>query len=329
MFDKTTVLVTGATGFLGGALARRLAANGAHVRALARRAGRDSHLRDVPDVEIVMGDILDTERMRQVTSGCDYVFHSAAALGGPLAQQRRTNVDGTRSVALAATSAQIKRLVHISSIAVYGYACRGDVTEDTPQRPGRPAYNITKSEAETALRQVAAETGLSFSIIRPGMIYGPRSGAWTVQLFRLARRRPTIWLGDGSGSVYPIFVDDVVDLALHIAIHPAAEGQAFNCAPDPSPTWRQLLGEYARLAGHESWLGVPVILARALAPLIEAGLTLRGTPQDLPLLVEYATSQRTFRMDKARSLLGWQPQVDLPAGVTRCAPYLREVGLLR
>ncbi|MGQ9889243.1 MAG: NAD-dependent epimerase/dehydratase family protein [Aggregatilineales bacterium] len=329
MFENATVLVTGATGFLGGALARRLAADGAQVRALARRAGRDSYLRGVPGVEVVMGDILDAERMRQLTSGCHYVFHSAAALGGPLAQQRRTNVDGTRNVALAAAAAHVKRLVHISSIAVYGYACRGDIAEDTPQQPGRPAYNITKSEAETALQQVAAETGLSYSVIRPGMIYGPRSGAWTAQLFKLARRRPTVWLGDGSGSAYPIFVDDVVDLALQLAIHPAAEGQAFNCAPDPSPTWRQLLGKYAQLAGHESWLAVPVILARALAPLIEAGLTLRGIPQDLPLLVEYATSQRTFRMDKARSLLGWQPRVDLETGVTRCAPYLREIGLLR
>lgn len=329
MFKDATVLVTGATGFLGGALARRLAAEGARVRALARRTGRDSYLRDLQNVEIVMGNIVDAERMLQVTSGCDYVFHSAAALSGSLAHQRRTNVDGTRSVALAAASAQVKRLVHISSIAVYGYACRGDVVEDTPQQPGRPAYNITKSEAETALQQVAAETGLSYSIVRPGMIYGPRSAAWTVQMFKLARRRPTIWLGDGSGSAYPIFVDDVVDLTLLLAVHQAAESQAFNCAPDPSPTWRQFLGEYARLAGHTSWLGVPVTLARALAPFIEIGLTLRGTPQDLPSLVVYAASQRTFKMNKARSLLGWQPQVDLPSGVARCAPYLREIGLLR
>lgn len=328
-FEGMTALVTGATGFLGGALAQRLAAEGAQVRALARREGRDSHLRAVPGIETVMGDILDEDRMRKVTQGSDYVFHSAAALGGPLDHQRRVNVGGTRSVAQAAAAAGVRRMVHVSSIAVYGYSYRGDITEDMPQRPGRPAYNISKAEAEAALRQIGAETGLSYSIIRPGMIYGPRSGAWTAQMFRLARNRPTVWLGDGSGSTYPIFVDDVVDLALRLATHPAADGEAFHCAPDPSPTWRDFLGGYSRLAGHESWLGVPVLLVRALAPFIELGLTLRGTPQDLALLVKYATSHRSFRMDKARDPLGWQPQVDLQTGIARCAPYLREIGLLK
>ncbi len=329
LFDRAAVLVTGATGFLGGALARRLAAEGAQVRALARRAGRDSYLQNVPGLDIVMGDILDERQMRAAAQGCDYIFHVAAALGGPLAQQRRVNVDGTRSVARAAAAAGVKRMVHVSSIAVYGYGCRADTAEDQPQQPGRVPYNITKSEAETALRELAAAADLSYSIIRPGMIYGPRSGAWTRQLFQLARLRPTPWLGDGSGSAHPIYVDDVVDLALRLALHPAAAGEAFNCAPDPAPTWRAFLGGYARLAGHAGWLGLPVTLARAGAPLVELALAARGTPQDLPLLIGYATSRHSFKMDKARDLLGWQPQVELADGIARCAPYLREIGLLR
>ena len=329
LFENTTVLVTGATGFLGGALARRLAAEGAQVRALARRAGRDAYLQGAAGLEIVMGDILDEGQMRAAAQGCAYVFHSAAALGGPLAQQRRVNVDGTRSVARAAAAAGARRLVHVSSIAVYGYGCRADVAEDRPPQPGRAAYNISKAEAETALREQAAASGLPYSVIRPGMIYGPRSGAWTRRMFRLASVRPTVWLGDGGGSAHPIFVDDVVDLALRLALHPAAAGEAFNCAPDPAPTWREFLGGYMRLAGHNSWLGVPVTLARAAAPLIELALSARGTPQDLPLLVGYATSRHSFRMDKARDLLGWQPQVGLADGIERCAPYLREIGLLR
>lgn len=327
-FQGSTVLVTGATGFLGGAIARRLAQEGAAVRALARREGRDAYLRGVAGIDIVMGNISDEGRMREVMQGCDYVIHSAAALGGTLEHQRAANVGGTRSVAQAAAAARVKRLVHVSSIAVYGYGYRSGVTEDMPQQPGRVAYNISKSEAETALRHSAAETGLSYSIIRPGMIYGPRSGAWTDTLFRLAKWRPTVWIGDGSGTVHPIFVDDVVDLALVLATHPAAEGEAFNCAPDPAPTWREFLGGYSALAGHQSWLGLPVPLVHLLAPLAEAVLSLRGTPQEVPLLLGYATSRVTFRMDKARDLLGWQPQVDLPTGIARCAPYLREIGLL-
>jgi nucleoside-diphosphate-sugar epimerase len=325
---EKTVLVTGATGFLGGAVVRRLAAEGAHVRALAHRPNRDKYIRDLQNVEIITGDITDAERMKAVVQGCDTVFHVAAATGGTLAYQRRLNVDGTRNVMQAAADAKVQRVVHVSTVAVYGYGYRSDITEDTPQKPGRVPYNITKSEGEAVVREIGAASGIPYSIIRPGMIYGPRSGMWTGTLFRLARRKPTIFVGDGSGHPHPIYVDDVVDLMLPLATHPAAENETFNCAPDPAPTWREFLGGYSRLAGHQQWLGVPTLPAKILAPVIELVLTLRGEPQDVPALIPYAQSCATYRMDKARTLLGWQPKVSLEEGIHRCEPWLREKGLL-
>lgn len=326
----STVLVTGATGFLGGHIVQRLAAEGAQVRALARRPGRDRYIHDLPGVEIVMGDITDAGRLQEVTQGCDYVFHAAAALGGPLHHQRRVNVEGTRGLMLAAAAAGVRRVVHISTVAVYGYRVCGDIHEDHPQQPGRVAYNLSKSETETVVRETAAQHNLSYSIMRPGMIYGPRSNAWTVTLFKMARRRPVFWVGSGKqGHAHPIYIGDVVDLALLLATHPAADGQAFNCTPDPAPTWRQFIGAYSRLAAHERWLGLPVILARLLALPADLLLTLRGQPQDLPQMVGYITSPMTYPTEKARTLLGWQPQITLEEGIARCAPYLREKGLLR
>ncbi len=323
-----TVLVTGATGFLGGAIARRLAEEGAFVKALARRPNRDAYLRDVENIQIVEGDITDANRMKDIAQGCDYIFHSAAALGGPYHHQYRVNVEGTRHVAMAAAEARVTRFIHISSIAVYGYSYTSDVTEDMPQRPGRVPYNRTKSEAETALRHLASEHNLAYSIIRPGMIYGPRSVGWTLTMFKLGRRRPTPFIGDGSGFSHPIYIDDVIDLTLLLATHPAAVGQAFNCAPDPAPTWREFIGAYSQLAGHQDWLAIPPFLLKIAAPFVELFLTLRGEPQDLIQLIPFMMGRKTYKMDKARQLLGWTAKTSLAEGIRLCEPYLREKGLL-
>lgn len=316
-FSYQRVLVTGATGFLGGALTRRLCSIGVQVRTLARRP--DDTLRELPGVEVVLGDLTDSHSLDRIAADCDIVFHCAAALGGPAVHQHQVNVVGTRN--LLNVCIGVRRVVHVSSIAVYGYRQCSDVTEEAPHDPGADPYNISKSQAEVVVR----ESGIPYSIIRPGMIYGPRGGLWTVTAFKLARRNPTVFLGDGSGSAYPVHVDDVVDLMLVLADHPAAEGEAFHCTPDPSPTFREYLSAFS---DHEHWLSVPVapvaLMVRVLRPF--AGNQHRL--QDLPDILDMLQTYRTYRMDKARDRLGWEPRIDLETGVQTCMPYLREKGLL-
>ncbi|QPC81532.1 SDR family NAD(P)-dependent oxidoreductase [Phototrophicus methaneseepsis] len=329
MLTGKQVLVTGATGFLGGALVRRLSADGAQVRALARRPGRDDYIKDLTDVTTVMGDVTDPASLEEAMQGVEIVFHVAAMAWGPLKKQRVVNVTGTRNVAQAATEAGVKRLVHVSTVSVYGYRNQGRVTEKTPLHPGSPPYAHSKAEGEAALRAAVEKTHLDYAIVRPGMIYGPRSTSWTRGLFRLAKLRPTPWLGDGSGTAFPIYVDDVVSLMIAAATHPAAVGEAFNVTPDPSPTWREFLGYYQALAGHQGWVGLPLIrLVKIIAPLVDAILTLRGEPQDIGRLVDQMSKQTTYSNEKAKTLLGWEPQVSLAEGVQYCVPYLQEEGLL-
>ena len=320
-----TALVTGATGFLGGALARQLASDGIQVRAVTRTPDQAGELGQV--AEVVQGDIIDHARMQDVTQGCDVVFHAAVSYG-KRADQIRTNVEGTRNVALAAAAAGVQRLVHVSSIAVYGFRVPDVVSEDIPPNPNRDPYNITKAQAEAIIGNIAASQGLPCTIIRPGMIYGPGSGMWTRNCFRLARINPTPWPGDGSGTVAVIHVDDVVRQMILQATAPAAVGKAFHATADPPPTWRDFLGGYAALAGHDRWLALPPILARIVAPVLELALSANSTPKDLPDLAAYYQRRVTYKMDRARDLLGWQPQVNLQAGIDSCALWLREQGLL-
>ncbi len=324
-----TVLVTGATGFLGGALVHRLAAEGVQMRALARNPQRAGYIQHLEGVEIVQGDLQDASRMAELVQGCTVVFHVAAATGGPINHQRTINVEATRKLALAAAQAGVARIVYVSTIAVYGFRYQGTITEEMPPQPRHDPYNVTKAEAESALREVTASHGLAYSIIRPGMIYGPRSGVWTGQLFRLARLKPTPFLGPGSGSIQTIHVDDVVEQLYIQATHPNAVGETFNAAPDPPPTWRELLGTYASLAGHDSWLSLPPQLGTLVAPPLDGLLSLRGEPHDLPDLAAYIQRRTVYSMDKARRLLDWQPRVDLASGIASCVPWLREQGLLK
>lgn len=323
-----TALVTGATGFVGGALVRRLVAEGVCVRALARDTQRADYIRSLDRAEIVVGDITDSAQMQAIAQGCDLVFHIAAATNGQIGLQRQVNVEGTRNLALAAVRAGVERFVHVSTLAVYGFRIPDLVTEDQPLAPGRDPYNITKAGGETALREIAAAYDLPFSIIRPGIIYGPRSGMWTGALFRLARLRPTPWFGDGSGTAPAIHIDDLMQQVLIQAAHPAATGEAFHCVSDPPPTWRAFLMGYAKLAGHNRWLAIPPVVARLVAPVIETALALRGEPKDVPDLAAFSQRRVTYSMDKARRLLGWEPQIDLEAGIASCAPWLRQRGWL-
>ncbi|MBI1280316.1 MAG: SDR family NAD(P)-dependent oxidoreductase [Anaerolineaceae bacterium] len=322
------ILVTGATGFLGGALVRRLASDGVHVRALARRPQNAAYIKDLPNVTIVEGDITDAERMKQLAQACSIIFHVAAALGGNFEKQYHINVNGTRNVIAAAAESKVERVVHVSSIAVYGYHYNGNIDESFGQRPGRVPYNRTKSQAEAVVREIGEQSHVGYSIIRPGMIYGPRSNGWTATMFKLGKLNPTPFLGDGHGNAHPIYVDDVVELMMLLATHPAALGEAFNCSSDPAPTWREFLGGYSRLAGHDGWFGIPPLVMRPIAPLIELFLMLRGEPQELPTLVDFLQAAKTYKMTKARDLLGWQPKTDLQTGINNCVPWLREQGLL-
>lgn len=322
------IFVTGGTGFLGGALVKRLSDDGHRVRVLARDPARAGYIRDLPGVELIPGEMTEPHSVTNALSGCDLVFHVAAATNGSQALQRHTNVEGTRCVVKAAAATGVARFVHVSTVAVYGYARAGIIRESDPMTPGNEPYSTTKAEAERVVQEIAVAHGMPYSIIRPAMIYGPRSGMWTEKVFRLAALRPTPFIGDGSGSAYPIYVDDVVDLMCVLGTHPAAVGEAFNCAPDPSPTWHDFLGGYAKLAGHQSWFHILFWLVYPVARLISALAPSQTELKEAAHVIKMLQQQKTYSMAKARDRLGWSPQVALDDGITQSAAWLYEIGRL-
>ncbi|MBK9125918.1 MAG: NAD-dependent epimerase/dehydratase family protein [Chloroflexi bacterium] len=327
--QTTPVLVTGASGFVGGHLTRTLAERGVPVKALVRVRERAKYVDGVENVEIVLGDLTDADSLRRVVEGCAVVYHVAAATNGPLAVQQAVNTDGTRALAEIAADAGVQRFVHVSSVAIYGFKGLPErVDEDMPPIPSPYAYTRTKLAGEHALREVADARGMQYSIVRPGMIYGPRSGLWTAQVFRLAAAPVTVFLGRGDGYAIPIHIDDVCRLLIACAEHPGAAGEAFNCAPDPGVPWREWFGAYRQLKGRVRWLGIPPFLVRAVAPLIAALSPRDSLGRDFPAVIESYLQRVTYSNAKAQRVLGWSPSHTLQSGVESCVPYLKRIGLL-
>jgi len=318
----TPVLVTGATGFIGSRLAERLATReGAVVMGLGRDLTRVAGLRD-QGIELVQMDLRAPSDLEEVLAGTEVAFHVAGTADAETA--RGVNVEATDDLVRSAARADVRRLVHVSTVAVYDMEGRQVADEAAPRATGHPSsYPRTKAQGEKRVFEVAAGTDLTVTAVRPSMVYGPGPGLWTVEMVRSIQQGEPVFLGDGSAHFHPVYLDDVVRALVRCATAPEAAGEAFNVTAGTTP-WKDFMGRYGTLCGTEP-KGLPVWLARLMC----AANWIPGvsTPIDRAFL-EVATSRWRFPNDKARERLGWAPQVDLEEGMERTARWLTEEGPL-
>ncbi len=263
------VLVTGGSGFIGGRLVERLLLEEkATVRALARSPGRAVWLSRT-QVELVPGDVTQPESLPAALEGCEIVFHCAALLSGDAEEMHRVNVAGTKNMLAAAHRAGVARFVHVSSMAVLGSTFPDGADETTPPRPGDDPYARTKWEAEEQVFAAYRKDGLPVVILRPSIVYGPRSRWWTVDPILRLRQNRLALLGQGDGVANIVYVDDVVEALLLAATVPGIEGEVFLISSEERTTWRDFYEAYARMLGKRlpTW---PMPLAWTIAGLTQA-----------------------------------------------------------
>ena len=299
------VLVTGAGGFVGRAVVRHLRASGTDVRA-GTRGGAD--VGDVPGIAL---DVTDRASCDRAMDGADAVVHCAVGAAG-------VTVDGTRTLLAAARS---RRVVHFSSIAVYG-ATAGTVTEDAVLPQGLRGYGAWKQAAE-------AMCGANVVRLRPTIIYGSGATVFVDQL--LARMRAGRWGqfgADADGLCNPVHVDDVARAAC-LALTADAGGQALNIDAGTPLTWNAWFARLAALDGItlpeyppgrlRTWSRA-ALLAKALARLAPPLRPALAQALLAPAASECALYRlhATYPATRARSLLGWQPLIPLEDGIAGC-----------
>ena len=324
------VLVTGATGFTGGHLARTLAGKGYAVRALVRDQGRAAALTQ-SGIELVAGDLEDRASLDRAARGVDLVYHIAAIYrqaGLPEARYRAVNATAVRSVIEAAARSGARRVVHCSTVGVHGDIEHPPAGEDAPLSPG-DVYQATKVEGEAIARQASADTGIAVVIARPTGIYGPGDRR-LLKLFRGVARRRFVVLGNGRIYYHLTYIDDLVEGFRLCGEVPAAAGRTYILAGGEVTTLDELVGLVAREAGvPPPRLHLPVWPFWTAGALCEALCAPLGIEPPLyRRRVDFFTKSRAFDISRARAELGYRPQVGLRDGIQRTLAWYKTAGWL-
>jgi nucleoside-diphosphate-sugar epimerase len=325
-----TVLVTGATGFLGTSLLRRLLHDGERVRVLVRSPASARRLAD-RGVEVVVGDVANEDAVASAVDGVTTVYHLAGRLLAPgvaVAEYRRPHVEGTRLLlARCRHESGLERFVHCSTTGVLGITGRRPAAEDSPFRPTN-VYEATKAEAELAVREALRE-GLPAVIARPGLVYGP-GDLHLLGFFRSILRRRFRRIGRRDSWLHPIYIDDLTDGLVLCGRHPAALGECFHLAGRRPVALAQLAAAIAQAGRTQLPPGyIPLPAARAVATVVD--LLPDRLRQVAPLTrnrLDFLTHDRVYDVSKARRVLDFCGTTDLPTGAAQSVAWYRREGYL-
>ena len=328
---ELSALVTGASGFIGGRLAERLATEeGVRVRGMFRRAKKAERLKTLP-LEIVQADLLDLESLRQAIDGCDLAFHCAAVVQetGDRNEFFDTNVKGTENVLRVSRDAGVKKFIHFSSVSVYGMNPPDRVDETTPFEPCGNLYCDTKIAAEKAVWAAHDEARLPVVVIRPANVYGPYSSSWTLRPIKLINSGQMILINGGTGLCNYVYIDNLLDATIAATKRDESVGEVYLVSDGMPVTWKEFFGYYGQMAGKPKMRSVPEWVGKIIGLGMEISSKLTGKPPKITReAVGFLTRKARCNIEKARHELGFQPRFSLEEGMQLTERWLREAGYL-
>ncbi len=325
-------LVTGASGFIGGRLAGRLAQEGYSVRCLVRASSDTSRLEEL-DVQIAVGDLTQAGSLIRAVEGCHYVLHCGALVSdwATTAEIAAVNVEGTRNLLEAAVGASVRRFVHFSSTDVYGYPDGAAIEETYAAARFRNWYAQTKLDAEAEVRRVGGARALDAVILRPATVYGPGSTDVIGEIARAIQGGHMLLVDHGRALAGLCYVENLMDAAVLALHHEAAPGHAFNVSDGLDVTWKEFTDDLAEGLGcSKARWSLPYWIASSIGFSLEHGYRLLRRTTGLsapPLLsrqaVQVLGKNQDFSNRKLREMLGWEPRVDYATGLEATLAWLR------
>jgi nucleoside-diphosphate-sugar epimerase len=323
-FEGRKAAVTGAGGFIGNAICRRVASEGAEVLGLDIDPARADLVR-AAGADFVEVDVAEREALGPALDRVDLVVHTAALVRewGPMDDFVRVNVAGTAHLLDACAEAGVDRVVHLSSVVVYGYDCPDEQDESAFRR----AHGIPYIDTKSASDRLACRRGAV--VIRPGDVYGPGSVPWTLRPLEMARAGQLAVPGRGDGLMLPLYIDDLAD-AVVLALAGGEPGQAYAVWDDRARvTFEEHFNRLARFAGGREARRLPRPVLELAAIAAEGWAKLRGEPPTLTArAMTFIDRRGTVSAAMAREQLGWEPRVSYEEGMRRTQEWLRSEGLI-
>ena len=325
------MLVTGGTGFTGSALVKRLISKGNEVIVLDNQKGIMHDDLVELGAKISIGSIADKELVTACVSGCDVVFHLAAAfrkVNLPKSVYYDTNVTAMRQLLEICKAEKVRKVVYCSTQGVHGNVDNPPGDETTPIEP-EDYYQVTKYQGEEVAAEFIKE-GMDITTLRPTAIYGPGDPGRFLMLFKRVKSGMFPFFGNGQALYHPLYIENFVDAFELAAEKPEGKGQVYLIADekyyhikDIVVTIDKIMKQNAKIKYFPFWS------LYAIATVVE--ILYKPLPWDPPIFrrrADWFRQNRAFKIDKAKNELGYNPKVGLEEGLTKTYEWYRDNGYL-
>ena len=328
-----TILVTGATGFIGGSIAHRLLGRGHKVIALVRNPDAAAELESA-GAEQRRGDITDAASVRAACEGADAAVHCAALASdwAPWEKFVEMNTNGAKNVFEAALDAKLSRMVHFSTTDVLGFRKDGKPVGDSAplKKTGFP-YPDTKIEAEKIAFELHRTRGLPVVALRPAWVYGPGDRTFIPEIVHAMRTRQMVFFGNPRNIMTINYIDNLVDAVLLALEKENAVGRDYLVSDDAEISWARLTTVLANELGlTKPRITIPFPAAQVAATAAEL-IAKALKSEKRPVMTRYAleVTGRNMRYDigRIKSELGFEPRISTEEGLRRTIEWLKSADL--
>ena len=324
------ILVTGANGFVGATLCRKLVERGDSVRGLVRKTSDLSLLEGIR-IQRMVGSLDDRESLNRAVKGVELVYHVASAVSdwGTWDMFRRANVEGTRRVLEASSGAGVKRFVYVSSVAVHSFIGAQEMNENSPQLPTPFPYCQTKREAEVVVLKAHQEGRIGVTVVRPGDVFGPGDRVSLLKMAGLLEAGRMAYINGGKTLGAFTYVENLADGLILAGIQKRALGETYVITDGTKVSWREYFERLtSALELPRPRLSVNATVAYGAASVLEFFYRLFRIGSRPPItryLIAHLRRDFHFSIEKARRELGFQPKVDFDEAIQRTAEWYKDV----